>query len=83
VDVHGLVVAVELAAPDPLNDDLAGLHLARVEKQQGKKVKLLGREVQLLAVDVDGAGAAVDPEVVQLLDLARVDTLLSGHLRAP
>src|SRR3954451_18105458 len=62
-DVDPHVLRVGLAAPDLLEEELVGQHLAGVGDEGAQDVVLLGRELDLGVVHPDGAADEVDREV--------------------
>jgi len=69
VDVDGAGVAVEFAAPDAVEEVVAGEDDARVGGEGGEEVEFLGRQVHGAPALEDGPGSEPDLHIAKAGDL--------------
>src|ERR1039458_5397909 len=70
VDGERVGARVEVVSPDPLEDQVAGQHLARVPEEQLEQVELDPGERELAVAPASLAGAGVELEVAEAQGLA-------------
>ncbi len=72
--------------PDLPEQLILGKDMVRVFRQEGKKVKFLGRERFFLSVDIDAAGRFIDLDATDLhhivaFGICADQSLISGQMR--
>src|ERR1700730_5422755 len=72
VHIHGLGVADVVVAPHLLQEVAARVDAARVAQEEREQVELARGQLDLLAVDGDAAGGAVENHAAEMLDLGQL-----------